>query len=336
MHGLHLYIASTMQVIYLFLLFLRLNDSVLLVSGFAGTISSQSSILRGRKVIHTTVVGLATTTATTSSDNVAAREAEANQFQMDLENGALLHCLGIFHAVGCRNMADVQRLTASQLAEMGVDDEVFSSSNLQGAAFTSNTNKLHTNVNGAFTNEIAQDFQFEAICETNGIWKGRLFTPEQSSELVRLSEFSAYKVNPNWHGMACKSISGFISTTDHIFDRLLNHESGLNSIYSDMTKGSLRLESDSEPHLVKYSGKRLEAPLHKDNTHKSLTLNALLSNNDDFGGGGTYIRVIDKVIKLEQGEMLIHPGNLDHAGAEITFGVRRLLVAFLECEWYEQ
>lgn len=195
---------------------------------------------------------------------------------------------------------------------------------------------LSTEISGLFiTNgSILEDFQFEAICETHGIYKGRLFTPEQCDELVRLSEF--HTDNPDWHGMTCKSIPGFLSTTNNIFDQLLNHESnGLQSIYPDMTKGSLRLESDSEPHLVKYSGKRLEAPLHKDNTHKSLTLNALLSKEDDFGGGGTYIQVIDKTIKLQQGQMLIHPGNLDHAGAEITSGVRRLLVSFLECEWEE-
>jgi len=322
-----------MQVIYLFLLFLRLNDSVL-VSGFASTsTSSPSSVLtRGREALHSTIVGIETSTIS----DVVAREAEANQFQIDLENEGLSQCLGIFHSVGCRNLADVQQLTASQIAEMGVDDVVLSSSNLPGATPTSNTNKLYTNLNGAFTNDIIQDFQFEAICETNDIYKGRLFTPEQCDEIARSSEFHSYKINPNWHGMDCKSIQGFISTKKHVFDRLLNHESGLNSIYLGMTKGSLRLESDSEPHLVKYSGKRLEAPLHKNNTHKSLTLNALLSNNDDFGGGGTYIEVIDKVIKLEQGEMLIHPRNLDHAGAEITFGVRRLLVAFLECEWDDE
>jgi hypothetical protein len=30
---------------------------------------------------------------------------------------------------------------------------------------------------------------------------------------------------------------------------------------------------------------------------------------------------------------LIHPGCLAHGGADITFGVRQLLVAFVECDW---
>jgi hypothetical protein len=72
---------------------------------------------------------------------------------------------------------------------------------------------------------------------------------------------------------------------------------------------------------------------HDDYASKSITINVLLSDNDDFGGGGTYITAIDRTIKLNQGEMLIHLGDLEHAGADISFGVRRLLVAFLACEW---
>ena len=271
---------------------------------------------------------------TTSDDEVTIREAEAKQFHRDLERNGLGKCLGIFHSVGCRNLADVQRLTASQIDAMGVGGAL-SSCNIHEFTSSVGTNNISTELDfGVFTNDVVHDFQFEAICETNDIYKGRLFTPEQCNVLARASEFHAYNINPSWHGMACKSIDheSYVQA-NLILDRLLNHESGLHSIYPDMTKGSLRFESDSEPHLVKYSGERLEAPLHKDNTHKSLTLNALLSDTDDFGGGGTYIQVIDKVIKLEQGEMLIHPGNLDHAGAAITFGVRRLMVAFLECEW---
>lgn len=228
----------------------------------------------------------------------------------------------------CGGNSDRWRQAMIARSEVEVD-QLTTSLNTRDNLSTESSTVFNTN------DSILEDFQFEAICERNGIYKGRLFTPEQCDELIRLSEFHT-EDNPDWHGMTCKSIPGFLSTTNNIFDQLLNHhESGLQSIYKDMIKGSLRLESDSEPHLVKYSGKRLEAPLHKDNTHKSLTLNALLSKEDDFGGGGTYIQVLDKTIKLQQGQMLIHPGNLDHAGKEITFGVRRLLVSFLECEWEE-
>lgn len=65
-------------------------------------------------------------------------------------------------------------------------------------------------------------------------------------------------------------------------------------------------------------------------------MNALLSPENDFNGGGTYITAIDRTIQLKQGEMLIHLGDLEHAGAEITSGVRRLLVGFLACEWEDE
>jgi hypothetical protein len=146
-----------------------------------------------------------------------------------------------------------------------------------------------------------------------------------------MGESHAYKINPEWIGMACKSIPGYISTTEDRFKSLFNE---IYSLYPEtMLEGTMRYESTNEPHLVKYNGKQKGAPLHKDTTHKSITINALLSDVDDFGGGGTYIEAIDKTIKLEQGEILVHPGNLGHAGIDITFGVRQLLVAFLEYDW---
>lgn len=59
----------------------------------------------------------------------------------------------------------------------------------------------------------------------------------------------------------------------------------------------------------------------------------MLSGQDEYSGGGTYITVLDKTIKLTQGEMLVHLGDLEHAGADIKSGVRRLFIAFLACEW---
>ena len=135
--------------------------------------------------------------------------------------------------------------------------------------------------------------------------------------------------------MACESVPGYIASTDDIFRQLLR---ALYSLYPGrVRKGTIEFESSGEPHLVKYSGKAKGTVLHTDNhddyASKSISLNVLLSNNDDFGGGGTYISVLDRTIKLKQGEMLIHLGDLEHAGTDITFGVRRLLVAFLACEW---
>jgi hypothetical protein len=95
-------------------------------------------------------------------------------------------------------------------------------------------------------------------------------------------------------------------------------------------RGTITYDS-SEPHLVKYAGESSGSPLHVDTDHMSITINVLLSDANDFGGGGTYIPAIGRTIFLEQGQMLIHPGCLAHAGADITHGVRQILVAFVEC-----
>ncbi|KAL9178735.1 hypothetical protein ACHAXT_003866 [Thalassiosira profunda] len=166
------------------------------------------------------------------------------------------------------------------------------------------------------------------------IYKGRLFTKEQCEHLKYVAEQHAYQANPGWIGMPNKNVPGMFDTTDSVFEELFHAVT--HSVFGGrMCEGSLRFESNNEPHLVRYHtiGNKSGAPLHKDTEHKSLTLNCLLSDTDSFGGGGTYLQVLDRTIKLEQGEMLIHPGNLKHAGADIRFGLRHLLVAFLECEW---
>ena len=73
---------------------------------------------------------------------------------------------------------------------------------------------------------------------------------------------------------------------------------------------------------------------HTDNSeYKFITVNAILSGQDEYSGGGTHITALDKTIQLTQGQMLVHLGDLEHAGADINSGVRRLFIAFLACEW---
>lgn len=145
-----------------------------------------------------------------------------------------------------------------------------------------------------------------------------------------MAEYHAYDVNPGWIGMPCKHVPGCNEKVGSVFRELFNE---LERLYPQIPSGSVRFESDSEPHFVRYIGSATGAPLHTDTEHMSLTVNVLLSDPCDFGGGGTYLKVLDRVIRLNQGEVLVHPGNLLHAGADITYGVRQLLVAFLECEW---
>ena len=56
----------------------------------------------------------------------------------------------------------------------------------------------------------------------------------------------------------------------------------------------------------------------------------MLTRLDEYEGGGTYFRCLRKTIKLRQGQVLVHPGELYHKGIDITYGVRVLLVCFTD------
>jgi predicted 2-oxoglutarate/Fe(II)-dependent dioxygenase YbiX len=66
--------------------------------------------------------------------------------------------------------------------------------------------------------------------------------------------------------------------------------------------------------------------LHHDRC--DVTANLALSKRTDYKGGGTMLVDIDRVIRLEKGEVLLHPGSMVHGGMDITEGTRYLLVTF--------
>ena len=104
----------------------------------------------------------------------------------------------------------------------------------------------------------------------------------------------------------------------------------LGRLFPEIVPGSIGFENDGEPHLVKYNGKAKGTIAHTDNSEfKYITVNAMLSADNEYTGGGTHITNLDKTIRLQQGEMLIHLGDLEHAGAEIRSGVRRIFISFL-------
>ena len=82
-----------------------------------------------------------------------------------------------------------------------------------------------------------------------------------------------------------------------------------------------------EPFIIKYDmNGQTGLELHQDQSE--LSVNILLSNNDDFNGGGTYFE--DGItVKLDQGDMLIHKGKIKHSGLNITKGKRYVLVIFI-------
>ena len=52
--------------------------------------------------------------------------------------------------------------------------------------------------------------------------------------------------------------------------------------------------------------------MHYDGCH--VTWNLMLSRSGDYDGGGTYIRALKKTVKLLQGQVLIHPGEVRDRG----------------------
>jgi predicted 2-oxoglutarate/Fe(II)-dependent dioxygenase YbiX len=66
--------------------------------------------------------------------------------------------------------------------------------------------------------------------------------------------------------------------------------------------------------------------LHHDRC--DVTANLALSKSTDYEGGGTLLADAGTVIRLEQGEFLLHPGSLVHGGMDISSGTRFLLVTF--------
>jgi predicted 2-oxoglutarate/Fe(II)-dependent dioxygenase YbiX len=56
----------------------------------------------------------------------------------------------------------------------------------------------------------------------------------------------------------------------------------------------------------------------------------MLSKSQEYEGGGTYFRCLRQTLKLRQGQVLIHPGDLYHRGVNITRGTRQLVVCFMD------
>ncbi|KAL7528417.1 hypothetical protein ACHAXR_004000 [Thalassiosira sp. AJA248-18] len=95
----------------------------------------------------------------------------------------------------------------------------------------------------------------------------------------------------------------------------------------------LRPRSWKEPHLLLYQQlndrpSHTGIEMHYDGC--DITWQAMLTRLDEYEGGGTYFRCLRKTVRLQQGQVLVHPGELYHKGCEITYGVRCLLVCFTD------
>jgi predicted 2-oxoglutarate/Fe(II)-dependent dioxygenase YbiX len=61
-----------------------------------------------------------------------------------------------------------------------------------------------------------------------------------------------------------------------------------------------------------------------------ITWQLMLSDLSEYNGGGTYIRALRKTLKLRQGQVLVHPGEMYHKGLDIAGGTRVLMVCFMD------
>mmetsp|Transcript_27482 Transcript_27482/g.42353 ORF Transcript_27482/g.42353 Transcript_27482/m.42353 type:complete len:353 (+) Transcript_27482:38-1096(+) len=292
------------------------------------------------------------------STSASVEEVDIHDLQSELNSEGLNLCHGIMHASGVRELSDIQYLTEDQILEMGIDQ--FDKQNIKRVQerLSNDSHHLHqlrelsTKRDGAFDRKVLsrfeveerQDFDIRTICSENDVYTGQLFSIEQCEQLNRMSEHYAYKqigtINSGWtdqiytltaQHMACKDVPGMIPSTQIIMRQLIQELYGM---FPEIVPGSICYENDGEPHLVKYNGKAKGTVAHTDNSeYKFITVNAILSGQDEYSGGGTYITVLDKTIKLSQGQVLIHLGDLEHAGADIKSGVRRLFIAFFACRW---
>jgi len=108
----------------------------------------------------------------------------------------------------------------------------------------------------------------------------------------------------------------------------------LNNIFDKITKAYCLPKTTNyninDMFIVKYHQDfQNDLELHQDGSF--LTFNILLSEINDFEGGGTFF--YDGIVThLNCGDMIVHSGKIKHAGLPITKGTRYLLVAFIDVD----
>jgi hypothetical protein len=121
--------------------------------------------------------------------------------------------------------------------------------------------------------------------------------------------------------MACKDIPGMSEQIKPIFEYVCR---SIQILYG----GSRVVVDRNQPHILKYSAATGHTGVELHHDRCDVTANLALSRRSDYVGGGTFIVDVGRVIKLDRGEFLLHPGSLVHAGMDITEGTRYLLVTF--------
>ncbi len=180
------------------------------------------------------------------------------------------------------------------------------------------------------------------VDEEAGIFVFDLLTSSQCDRLVDFAEeFNANQSSKSrqWRKlytytkmdlpmMDLGDVQGF----EEVKEKLMARINSVIAAYFKCDGSLLKPRTWKEPHFLKYV---FDAPsphcgveMHYDGC--AITWNLMLSRSTDYDGGGTYIRRIMKTVKLQQGQVLVHPGELFHCGVEITRGTRYLAVCFTD------
>lgn len=102
----------------------------------------------------------------------------------------------------------------------------------------------------------------------------------------------------------------------------------------EITRKEYKLEDSAiirpfDVFVVKYDvNGQNKLDIHRDVSELSFVL--LLSDPDDFEGGGTYYVEDDKTVSPEQGGLALHCGFRLHSGKAITKGIRYILIGFMK------
>jgi len=148
-----------------------------------------------------------------------------------------------------------------------------------------------------------------------------------------INEAENYAIN---NGGWNKSRHKYFPTTDLPLEKIKNVFSFILHSFNNITNNikkcyclddNVLFEID-DLFIIKYDVEQQTGlDLHSDQS--DITVSVLLNDGSDFEGGGTYF-LDELVVKLEQGDMLIHSGNVKHAGLSISNGRRYLFTAFIK------
>ena len=94
-------------------------------------------------------------------------------------------------------------------------------------------------------------------------------------------------------------------------------------------EGRPRPQPAQDSFVVKYTlGGQTELTMHQDGSE--ISFHVLLSDPAaDFEGGGTLFEAANTTVRLQQGQLISHFGQLTHAGLPLASGLRYILVGLV-------